>query len=208
MIDDLLFRWVVTALFVLSGAQFAGALVTGRHRWTSALSLGLHLAMAVGMVAMAWPWGAGWPTAGAAVFFLLASLWYLTMTIAAAGSGIQRALCSYHGLMMLAMAWMYAVMDGHLLPGGSGTEQRVGSGDSMPGMDMAATGAGSLGWISAGDWFWFLGFAAAAALWTFRSVIERRRGVPPYWHSWAGAAAQALMAAGMAIMFGGRLFHI
>lgn len=76
MIHDLMLRWVVTGLFVLTAAECGLAIIAKRRPWTLIVNHGLHFAMAVAMAVMAWPWGARVPTTGPAVFFLLAAVWF------------------------------------------------------------------------------------------------------------------------------------
>ncbi|OSC36868.1 DUF5134 domain-containing protein [Mycobacterium decipiens] len=212
MIADLMLRWVVTGLFALSGTGYAVRILTRRQPWTAVVSHSVHLVMAIAMVVMAWPWGARLPTTGPALFFLLATVWFVTMTVLAARTIAQRAVWIYHASMVAAMAWMYAVMDGHLLPGQSGAHHRASADMSMPGMDMATTHppgcGGSPGWISSVNWFWLLGFAVAALYWVYRSVIERPRGGAGFLRSSLTRFGQAMMAAGMAIMFAAMLFRV
>ncbi len=85
--------------------------------------------------------------------------------------------------MMLAMAWMFAIMDGHLLPGQSA--ERTGM---MPGMG-----------------FWFAGFVLASIFWAYRFAAERSHGAVRRW--WLDSLGQTLMAVGMAIVFGAMLFR-
>ncbi|MGH3634758.1 DUF5134 domain-containing protein [Mycobacterium sp.] len=148
MIHDLLLRWIVTGLFVLSAAESGLAIITERRPWTLILSRGLHFIMAVAMALMAWPWSMQFPTRGPAVFFLLAALVFVAMAVFAARTTALRGVHGYHGLMMLATAWMYAIMDGHLLAVRSST--------------------GSPIWFSAVNWFGTVGFAVATVCWTYR----------------------------------------
>lgn len=134
MIHDLILRWVVTGLFVPSAAECGLAIVTKRRPWTLVVSHSLHCVMAVAMAAMAWPWSARLPTAGPAVFFLLAAVGFVTTAVVAAQTTAPRVRYGYHGLMMLATAWMHAIMNGHLLLVGSSTQQRTQPGTSMPGL--------------------------------------------------------------------------
>ena len=139
MIHHLALRWLVIGLFVLSAAVFGLVVVTKRRPWTSVVSHSLHVVMAVAMVVMAWPWSTQLPTTGPAVFFLLAAVWFVTLAVVEARTTALRALSGYHALMMLATAWMYAIMNGHLLPVRSSSQQPDMSmpGMDMPGMDMA-----------------------------------------------------------------------
>lgn len=59
MIHDLMLRWVVTGLFVLTAAECGLAIIAKRRPWTLIVNHGLHFAMAVAMAVMAWPWARG-----------------------------------------------------------------------------------------------------------------------------------------------------
>jgi hypothetical protein len=208
VIEGLALRWLVTALFTLSAAECLFALATGRRTGKSVAGHLLHFVMAVAMAVMAWPGGAELPTTGPAVFFLLATGWFVVVALTDAGSG-HRVVNGYHALMMLAMSWMYAVMNGHLLPGQDSVQRHhIADGPqmSMPGMEMAGThvsshSAGHPGWIAAINWLWTVGFAVAAVWWLYRYFVERRAR-PAERRRLLGIACQAMMAAGMAIMFG------
>jgi len=205
MIDDLFLRWIVTALFVFSALECGYAIVTGRRDWTHVEAHLLHFVMAVAMAVMAWPRGATLPTTGPMVFFGLAAIWFLAIMFTTAR---HRAVGGYHAFMMLAMAWMYAVMNGSLLPGQamSGHHDAQGSAVAMnmPGMNMAAgagasSGPGYPAWIDALDWLCTVVFAVAAVWWLYRYFAERQAD-PGRRH--IGIMCQAMMAAGMAVMFG------
>jgi hypothetical protein len=214
MIHELWLRWVVTGLSVLSAAEWAYVIVIRRRAWTLVVSYVLHLVMAIAMAVMAWPWGTHLPTTGPAVFFLLATVWFVTMTIVWAQTVSQRALRAYHALMMLAMAWMYAVLNGHILPGQSRGGQHTEVRTPMPGMDMGPTdmntsaSSESPGWITAGNWFWLVGFAVAAVVWTYLVVAKQRKPANKRWRGLLYRTGQAMMAAGMAIMFSSMLFQV
>ena len=199
MIHEIVLRWVVIGLFGLTAAEFGLATVIKRRPWTSVLNHALHFVMAVAMVAMAWPWAARFPTTGPAVFFLLAAVSFVAMAVFAVQAATLRGLYAYHGLMMLSTAWMYAIMDSHLMPARSSTPPDM----SMPGMDMSAmsmpASSGPHVWFSAVGWFGAIGFAVAAVFWTYRYFIERQHKVAP--RRTLGDLAQAMIAAGMAIFF-------
>lgn len=204
VIDDLFLRWIVTALFVLSAVECAYAVATGRRVWTHAVGHLLHFVMAVAMAVMAWPRGAALPTTGPMLFFGLAAVWFLAIAFTTAA---HRTIAGYHAFMMLAMAWMYAVMNGGLLPGqssGHHDTQAAAMPMDMPGMDMAG-GAGTSpdpgypGWIDALDWLCTVVFAVAAVWWLYR-YFAGRQADPARRH--IGIVCQAMMAAGMAVMFG------
>lgn len=206
MIDDLPLRWAVTGLFLLSGVGFA--LVTDRRSWTSVVSHGLHLTMALAMAAMAWPQGLGLPPTPAEAFFLAAALWFVISAILAIRIMGTRLVRGYHTLKMLAMAWMYAVMGGHLTPSPA---HQMPSMPDMTAMDMAGMdeppGDTSAGWITTGNWIWAAVFVLAAFAWSYRFITLRRRRGTRVWRTRVGSVVQAMTAAGMAIMFAIMLFH-
>ncbi len=208
MIHDLTLRWVVTILFGLSAAECLATLFTGDRRWVGTVSNVLHVVMAVAMAVMAWPWGAELPTTAPMVFFLLAAVWFVVLTVSSAGAG-HRLANGYHGLMMLAMAWMYAVMNGNILPGRSEDLHTMPGGHmhgmDMPGMDMSGAGesaSGSPAWITAINWLLAVGFAVATVCWLYRFFTIRRSGAAELLQGRFGVLCMSMMAAGMAIMFG------
>lgn len=212
MIDDLALRWVATVLFALGAAGCALAIAAGgRRAWPSVVGNVLHIVMAVAMAVMAWPTGAALPTTAPMIFFLLAMVWFVVVALTSAGAG-HRLVNGYHAVMMLAMSWMYAVMNGHVLPGEHGAAHQPSTaptapvpGMDMPGMSMGAMNtsshpAGPPGWFSAVNWFWTIGFVLAALWWAYR-YFAPRRGTRPADPDF-GIACQAMLATGMAIMFG------
>ena len=203
MIQDLVLRWFVTVLFIVSATECVYAIGTGGRRWTHIVGNVLHLAMAVAMAVMAWPSGAQLPTTAPMVFFLIATLWFVVVTFAQSG---HRLVNAYHALMMLAMAWMYAVMSGGLLTtpaAGSAGGHDMSSMPGMPGMEMpAATGAGTPPFITGLNWLCTVGFAIAALWWLYVCFAKRRAEPDAPRNHLFGAAAQVMMATGMAIMFG------
>lgn len=204
VISDLALRWVVTVMFALSAAECAVGIVLGDRHWRRVIGQVLHIVMALAMAVMAWPRGAALPTIAPMVFFLLATAWYVGVVVAVAD---HRAVNGYHGAMMLAMAWMYAVMNGNLLPGQSRTaDAGAPHGTGQMSMAMPDThthgGGGDPAWIMAINWFWTVGFALAALWWTYRFFEERRHRPAEPAYRFFGVACQSMMAAGMAIMFG------
>jgi len=206
VITDLTLRWVVTVLFILSAVECAYAVVVGRRTAMFAIGQVLHLTMAVAMAVMAWPRGAELPTVAPMIFFLLAWMWFVA---AAVIDPRHWAGNLYHAAMMFSMAWMYGVMNGQILPGHarSGGSSGHHHGADMPGMDMpdmpmdTAGESGPLPYIAAINWLWAVGFAIAAVWWLYRyCAVARRRAAPRY--ARLGPLGQAMMAAGMAVMFG------
>jgi hypothetical protein len=211
MIDDLPLRWAVTGLFLLSGVGFA--LVTDRRSWTSVVSYGLHLTMAIAMAAMAWPQALGLPPTPAEVFFVAAALWFAITAVLATRMVATRLVRGYHALKMLAMAWMYAVAHQHPHVEGSGAEHHMppnmDPNMEMPDMDMPGPNAHASdnlpGWVDAGNWIWTVIFVVAAVVLGYGLVAQRggsRRRRARSWRRTVSSAVQVMMAAGMAIMFG------
>lgn len=189
-------RWVVTALFAVSAAECVYAMFSCRRSWPQLISHALHFAMAVAMAVMAWPWGAALPTIEPMVFFLLATGWFAVRTVATVE---HRGVNAYHAAMMAAMAWMYAVMSGTLVPQPvDGVSTGAGHGGhhgdhSMPGMgasDISAISAPPF--IDGLNWLCTAGFAVATVWWLYLYFTASR---------FFGTACQAMMAAGMSIMF-------
>jgi hypothetical protein len=208
MIQDIFLRWIVTALFVLSAAECVFAIATGRRTWTLVVGRLLQFVMSVAMAVMAWPLGATLPTIGPLVFFLLAAVWFVAVGFT---DDDHRVVNGYHGLKMLAMSWMYAVMNGNLLPGQGSTtcnEHNVMSQHTnMPGMDMSgvddsSSGGGYPAWIDTVNWIWAIGFAIAALWWLYWYFAQQKTKPTKQWHRLLGAARQTMMAAGMAITIG------
>jgi hypothetical protein len=161
--------------------------------------------MVIAMAVMAWPRGADLPATGPLLFFLLAAAWFIALTLGRPG---HRRANAYHAGMMLAMAWMYAVMNGGLLRASSDVASagaHHGS-VSMPGMNMPVTVAapvatGTPPVLTGLNWFFTIAFAVAGACWLLWLFV--RRGTEPFPSSRVqfGIAAQVMMAAGMTIMF-------
>jgi hypothetical protein len=212
MIADLTLRWVVTVLFGLSFAECAYALAAGHRKWTGAAGHVLHLVMSVAMIVMAWPVGLAVPNRPSLVFFLLAALWFVGMAAIGSPGPVQRLTNQYHAAMMAAMAWMYAAMDGALLPGNAegphDHDAASGSMPGMPGMDMPpadmSTRTVEPQWITTVNWIVTVVFGLAALYWLYRYVAQRRKdsAQPTPLLAHAGSLCQSFMAAGMAIMFG------
>ncbi|OBK19684.1 DUF5134 domain-containing protein [Mycobacterium asiaticum] len=211
MIEDLPLRWVVTGLFLLSAVGFA--LVIDRRSWTSVVSYGLHLTMAIAMAVMAWPQGLGLPPTPAEAFFLAGALWFGILAVLATRMAGMRLVRGYHALKMLAMAWMYAVVHHEPLPDEMHADHHHHHMPdvSMPDMGVAPAEAPTQdwpGWVDVGNWIWALLFALAAAAWGYRLVTQRRAGRRRRSRAWRrtlGTALQITMAAGTAIMFGALL---
>jgi Ca2+/Na+ antiporter len=212
MIHDIALRWVVIGLFALTAVEYGLAAVTKPRPWTSAVNHALHFVMGVAMVVMAWPWSQQPPTTGPAVFFFLAAVTFVAMAIFAVRTTVRRELYVYHGLMMLATAWMYAVMDGHWMSAGSSTQPSTSmAGMDMPAMNMPASRNVPMSnepptWFSIVGWVGMVVFAVATVFWTCRYFLDLRRKTVP--RRSLGDLGQAMMAAGMAIFFLATLFAV
>ncbi len=199
MIQDPALRWAVTTVFGLCVVAFVVAMAGSRRRRIDVVGQALHVLMAAAMAVMAWPGGAKLPTTPPMVFFLGAAAWFLVLALGPAGAG-HRVINAYHSVMMAAMAWMYALMNGHLLPGRPAHHL-----DSMPGMpDMQAATAreGGPAWLAAVNWAVTIGFALASVAWAARYATRRHRDSTDCADRRSVIAGQAMMAAGMALMFG------
>ncbi|UXA05319.1 DUF5134 domain-containing protein [Mycobacterium sp. SMC-2] len=200
-------RWVVTALFAVSFAAYAYFLVAQRRCWTSVVSQLIHLAMSAVMILMAWGVGMTLPTVAATMCFSLGGAWFVSIAGHAPWAVEGRLTNYYYAVMMVAMAWMYGVMNGGL-PGRSGHS----GGEAM---DMASPGAASemqhaahhmpqtADWVDRVNWIAALGFAAVAIYWAYRWITGRwtkpmPRTVRP---TYAQIMTQTVTAAGAALMF-------
>lgn len=197
MIDDLPLRWVLTGLFLLSGAGFAISI--NRRSWTSVLSHGLHVVMSIAMAVMVWPQDLVLPTSFPELFFLAAALWFVMTAVLTSRAVAQRLVPAYNALAMAAMAWMYAI-SGPLFPGTLNAQHHH---HHVPGMSMPGEPPE---WIDTGNGIWTAIFTIAAAVWAYR-YLTRRRGVRA-WRKRVGSAVQAMMAAGMAIVFASMLVDV
>ncbi|GEE00610.1 hypothetical protein nbrc107696_10560 [Gordonia spumicola] len=232
MIEGLFLRWVVTILFALAAAQCLYSLLQFSMPWKSRVGHVLHLVMSVGMLVMAWPFSMDWSTTPPMVFFGLAAVWFVSSIIlpdaesAATDCGCVpptdgatgRGVAAYHAVMMGAMAWMYAVMNGTILPsfdgdgggdhgmalampsdGGLVIAHEHGGSDGVSGMHMHA---GQPGYVAPVNWMLGVGFVVAAFAWLY--VYFKNRRVPSASSdvlAFSSDLCQVFMAAGMGIMF-------
>jgi hypothetical protein len=206
MIADPFLRWLVTAFFVLSAAECVFAVVSGPRRWINMVGQTLHFVMAVAMVVMAWPAGMALPTGAPMAFFLLAALWFVVVIFVQAG---HRLVNGYHAVMMLAMAWMYAVMSGGLAARPADGQAAASSGGghhNMPGMNMpdapdAGDAVANPPFVDAVNWLFTVGFALAVVWWLYRGFVQHKAEPTQPRHRLLGVGAQVLMAAGMSLVF-------
>lgn len=210
VMGDLALRWVVTVLFGLSIATYVYILVAQHRRWTSTVNHMLHLTMSAAMILMAWRVGMNL-TVGPMIFFLLAGVWFVRVAGRVSSATRDRLTNCYYAVMMAAMAWMYALMNGSL-PGYTGhSPDHARSGSpvmDMSGMELSAqeifrTLPGP-GWITTVNWIATLGFVVVAVYWPCRYFAERRTNPMPHAAQLAHLEplCQAFIAAGTALMFG------
>lgn len=217
VIADLTMRWIVTLLMAAAISEYVLSLVTHRLRWPGVIGHLLHIVMSAAMIVMAWPFGMDLPATGPMVFFLAAGVWFVIAAIVFAETTAERAAHGYHAVMMAAMAWMYAVMHGDLLPGAASsmdTDAHTMSRHDMAGMDMAGSAHGSdvhshatnPGYIAVLNWVLTIGFLIAAVGWLYLYFSRRRPVGAPEQRATAllthsGELSQVFMAVGMSIMF-------
>ncbi|MEV6900389.1 DUF5134 domain-containing protein [Amycolatopsis sp. NPDC051372] len=169
----------------------------------------MHALMAFAMALMAWTHGDDLPTTVPLLVFLSAAVWFVAGAVRTAE---HRRANAYHALMMLAMAWMYAVMTDGLPPapvevagiGGQHGPPMPGmrmSGMHMPIVDTTPDTAGTSPLITGLNWLLTIGSAVAGAWWISELLARRHAKPPASGRAQLAIATQALMAAGMAIMF-------
>lgn len=207
-------RWAVTMLFGVSIAADVYVFGEQRPRWIRALDHLLHVTMSAAMIAMAWHIGANLPGYAPIVFFLLGGAWFVVVAVRRCGALRDRIVSCYNAAMMIAMAWMYAVMSGGLSGRADPSAGRMQSGaDAAPmaGMAMQQSAPGPDTWITTVDWIVTAGFALAAMHWfwlcLYRPVAGSGTDQSPSTVRLTRLRllSQALAAAGTAVMFSATL---
>ncbi|MFD7711991.1 DUF5134 domain-containing protein [Streptomyces sp. NPDC059786] len=213
MINATGLRWILTVLFVLPTLYALWLAMTPGRTVPGRVGHLLHAVMGAAMAAMAWPWGMDLPVAWQVVLFSVGAVWFAAT--AAFRSPVTDPLRTRllvavpHVVMMLAMAWMAAVMGGSAMSsGGSG-----GGHHDMEGMDMSGTDAVSTMSLTGAGQQWTAASLAVALtafglLW-LSQAFERGRVAPASTRGTAvlvqDAAAEpachGAMAVGMAVMF-------
>ncbi|MFJ4006124.1 DUF5134 domain-containing protein [Streptomyces sp. NPDC090023] len=215
MINAIGLRCLLTAMFALPTVYALWLTTTPGRALSDRVGHALHAVMGVAMVAMVWPWGMQLPVGPQVVVFAAGALWFAVAALvrsAGPGGRAARLLGAVpHIVMMAAMAWMAAVMDGSAMADGSG-----GADHDMPGMDMSGTGALSTMTLSRTADQWTAGLLAAGLValglyWLgqafdrFRVTESASRGVTlaaSVLRSEASEpACHAAMAVGMGLMF-------
>ena len=199
-------------------AECLYALVIGNRRPATVVSQLLHVVMAVAMAVMAWPWGAALPTVAPMVFFLFATGWFVGRDGEPARCRspdrrrLPRADDAGDGLDVRGDERTPAARPGVVCRrrrrrGASGHAGHAGM--NMPGMDMSGTDAA----VGRRLRRRIPGLHRHAELGVHHRFRDRRGvlalPVPELRMNHAGSAepplgilCQAMMAAGMAIMFG------
>ncbi len=211
---DVALRWTVTILFGASVAMYAYTRVAQQVRWASKIDHLLHLAMSAAMILMAWGVGMSLPTFAPIVFFVLAGSWF-AYAAGRMGTGLDDRLTKgYHAVMMAAMAWMFAAMNGgiaRLIGPSSDRAESPEPAIDMAGMNMTTHNMApphpATEWIAAVNWMAALGFAVVTVFWACRYAAARRNdpGPPASQSARLEPLYQACTAAGTALMFGALL---
>lgn len=216
MIADLTLRWVVTLLFVATAVEAVVSLGVSRHHRAAVVGHGFHLLMAVAMAVMAWPRGATLPTTAPMVVFLCATVWFVAVAAVVAVTSAERVVNGYYAVVMFAMAWMYAVMNGATLPGhdvggadagsAGGHSGHAGHAGHGGGQQVVASPDPSAAptvpdYIPVMNWVWIVVFAAATLYWLNRYFFARPGGTNRPALQRFSLLSQAAMAAGMSVMY-------
>ncbi|UOZ04075.1 DUF5134 domain-containing protein [Amycolatopsis sp. WQ 127309] len=191
-------RWILTALFVLTGAFCAYRCA---RQGTAAERVGdvLHVVMCVAMVVMAWPAGMGFARLPQTVLFGLAAVWFAGVAVtgaAHADHGGRRA-ASYHVVMMAAMAWMVFVMPRAMsgMSGGGMMDMPGHPGMTMP---VAGSGSGTPVDVRVVALVLLAAFVVAGLVFLSRAFDDARASGPPL--RFLGRGADGAMALGMGLM--------
>ncbi|MFJ9351059.1 DUF5134 domain-containing protein [Streptomyces sp. NPDC101237] len=207
-------RWILTLVFALTAAH--GILRGARPGLglPERVDHALHAVMGLFMIAMVWPWGMDVPALPQVVVFTAGAVWFVSSAPFRAEGGFPpRKLPDtlFHAVMMVAMAWMVAVMDPSGMTAGQGGG---GAGhSSMAGMDMSGgSGLSTMSLAGAGRklaaGLLALVLLAFALRWLARAFDAARAmpagGPEPVVGVRADAVSPAChgaMALGMAVMF-------
>ncbi|QWF85271.1 DUF5134 domain-containing protein [Amycolatopsis sp. CA-230715] len=200
MIAELGLRWILTAVFVATGA-FCGYRCLRHGTPAARVSDVLHVIMCAGMVAMAWPAAMTFARIPQTVLFAAAAAWFAGALILRSGDhddhrGTAHA---HHALMMAGMAWMVfmmpSAMSGMVMSapehGGEHAGMAMGDGMTMSGSapPHVAIVAGILAVL----------FLVAGTGWLARAIDLGRADHRPDLRT-AGLAAEGAMSLGMAVM--------
>jgi len=127
------------------------------------------------------------PTAAPMIFFLLAAVWFGRAAGRMSTPAGDRLTNGYYAVMMAAMAWMFAAMNGRLptqFGDSSDHAQSAAAAMDMSGADMPAHEMSSAEhatqWIAAVNWIAAFGFALVALYWACRYLAKRRTIAEPH----------------------------
>jgi len=146
------------------------------------------------------------------LYILLAGLWFARAAGRISTATGERLTNGYYAVMMAAMAWMFAAMNGRL-PGQIGHSfdrapsealaMNMSETDMTSTHQMSSTGTGAQ-WITMVNWVATLGFGIVALYWACQYIARRRIG--PVLRTGQLARLEPLYqvctAAGTALMFG------
>lgn len=115
---DSIVQWAFTLVFLSLAGHSAYRIPLDRARPAQAVGHVMHVAMAVDMAAMAWPWWVMVPAVPQIVFFTVATAWFGGLLVLQVARRVPRRSLGGHGpghqlahvVMMLAMVWMVTVM--------------------------------------------------------------------------------------------------
>lgn len=189
MLSSSLLSWVLTIVFVLTGAYALGRwalLASGATRDGDRLAELTHLLMSVAMVAMVWGLSGGPESASGLlqiVVFTVLGVGFGVSTLRPA-TGHARISCGYHLSAAAAMVWMVVAMPvlmgvsaGSSAASGGGHAGHAGHGGSDPGA-VTVPGAGG---VDAAPPTWALVVNAAvvvvlvlASVWWARQLVRSR----------------------------------
>ena len=110
MIDDLLLRWIVTAMFAIGAIDSIRTLAAHRSDLRLSVVHCLMILMSLAMIVMAWPQGNQLPLLPLMLLFALATA---IAVVFAVPKTTARRLYVSTAVMMASMVWMYAVMSRH-----------------------------------------------------------------------------------------------
>lgn len=222
MIDGLFLRWFVTVLFILAAAQCVYALTRVGTSRKCRIGHFFHLAMSVAMIFMAWPFSADWPTVAPMLFFIVATVWFVISIatkredcevdrgcVPETDTMIGRVVAIYHAAMMGAMSWMYAVMNGSMLPGSESQQHQHALASARTVLAHAGHQEGPMpahndsgpSYVDTVNSILGIGFLVAAAVWLYVYFGRRRSAPNAQLDSFIGDLCQIFMATGMGIMF-------
>lgn len=135
MVESLLLRWILTALFALTAAWCGYRIAAPVGGWRDRISSAAHVAMSLLMIAMAWPWGMAVPMLPQIALFTIAAAWFLVLTALRVPCGHLRRAArlahAHHAATSAAMVWMVATMPALMAgshdSGGSGHHHALGA---------------------------------------------------------------------------------